>query len=247
MATQESSAISSPIPQFIARLPHPFVIEVAGRDAAQVVNNLSTNNLAKLSCDNHQETFITDVRGWVVAHAIVLKQAERVWLLGTHESPGKICDHIDRYIIREQATVNDHSTTHELLAVGNDPTQPISQESQPPTAVAAAVEPRVVSVPLIFQCAAPILGEASRLCCIVGEQVELAIAELQSLGAQLCSDQLFHWLRISSFWPLHPVDISDKMIPQELDRDARAISSSKPGTSRRAGVPLTRPSISPSV
>lgn len=192
-----------------------------------MVNNLSTNDLAKLPIGNYQETFITDVRGWVVAHAAALKQAESVWLIGSHETPSKICDHIDRYIIREQAHINDHSTTHELLVAGSGvaASAPPAREQDP--GHSAATEPFSLSTPCLLECAVPILDAASRLWCIADEQVDLALTELQQRGVQTCRPQLFQWLRITNFWPLNPADIADKTIPQELDRDPRAISFTK--------------------
>ena len=55
----------------------------------------------------------------------------------------------------------------------------------------------------------------------------MSFSTLISSGSQLCDEHLFQWLRISSFWPLQPYDFGEKTIPQELDRDARAISFTK--------------------
>jgi folate-binding protein YgfZ len=220
-----------PAPKFFAPLPSPFVIQVMGADAAKVVNNLCTNDLAKLPVGGAFESFVTDVRGWVVAHASVIKQVDCVWLLGTHASPSAIANHIDRYIIREDAVVRDVSSTHALFVIGNEPdeagnaaTVAGSGEALPPTVAHALSEPTGI---FTLHCPLSVLGPTSQLFCCPREQVDLAIAALRASGAELCSPEQFEWLRISNFWPLHPADISDKTIPQELDRDRQAISFTK--------------------
>ncbi len=224
----ESQAITSPTPRYVARLPTPFVIEVRGSDAAKVINNLSTNDILKLPLDADQETFITDVRGWVVAHAAALKRQDSVWLIGSHASSNKICEHIDRYIIREEASIVDHTTTHALLVVGDGPFQghSASANSRDANRCVSGVQADSAG-PLLLGCNLPVLGQGSIVFCCSRDRIEEAEQVFVVAGSQLCSDQLFQWLRISSFWPLYPNDISEKTIPQELDRDPRAISFTK--------------------
>lgn len=208
------------------------MIEVAGRDATQVINNLSTNDLKKLPLDAHQETFITDARGWVVAHAAVLKNADRVWLIGSHENPSKIFNHIDRYIIREEAIVTDHSAAHCLLVIGNGDgvgkhdEQTANLVGSDTSTVSENVEFDASEI-IRFSCRVPILGSASRLLGCRREHGAQAEQKYVESGVSLCSDEFFEWLRISSFWPLSPADIGEKTIPQELDRDQHAISFTK--------------------
>ena len=204
------------------------MIEVSGRDAAKVVNNLSTNDLLKLPVGAGQESFVTDVRGWVVSHAAVVKQQDSVWLLGSHESSTKICHHIERYIIREEASVFDRSATHGLLAIGDGPAlspaeSALLHDSNP---VYSAIQFDTAGK-FLMSCPLPILGPASIIVCCLQKKLREAEQAFIAAGSQICSEQLFHWLRISSFWPLHPQDIGEKTIPQELDRDAQAISFTK--------------------
>ncbi len=211
-----------PAPKFFAQLPKPLVLQIVGADAAKVVNNMSTNDLAKLPENGALESFITDVRGWVVAHVGVLKQVDRVWLVGSHASPGAIVNHIDRYIIREDAVVKDVSHEFALFAVGDGTEE--SAELTTPTMTTQHFE---LPSPFTWGLQLPVIGRATTLLCCPSEQSGRAIESLSARGSQLCSAEQFEWLRISSFWPLHPADIADKTIPQELDRDQQAISFTK--------------------
>ncbi len=226
-----------PAPKFFAQLPNPFVLQIVGADAAKVVNNMSTNDLAKLPLGSALESFITDVRGWVVAHAGVLKQADRVLLLGSHASPTAIANHIDRYIVREDAVVTNVSQEFALFIVGDGPEEFVdghvgergSEGSVTGKPTAPLSDTMTVDPPSLFTCACPlpVFGQGTLLLGCPSEQAKRAIEILAANGSEFCTVEQFEWLRISSFWPLHPADISDKTIPQELDRDQQAISFTK--------------------
>lgn len=224
-------------PKYFAQLPNPLVLQIVGADAAKVVNNMSTNDLAKLPVDAAQESFITDVRGWVVAHVGVWKQVDRVWLLGSHASPSLIANHIDRYIIREDAVVSDVSQEHALFIVGDGPDQHLAEYADGRTSDGSATADRLTAAaaatrfeppsPFTCGCPLPVFGPGTLLLCCPSKQAAQAIEKLNANGSEFCTAEQFDWLRISSFWPLHPADISEKTIPQELDRERQAISFTK--------------------
>ncbi|MEO8269649.1 MAG: hypothetical protein ABI557_08015 [Aureliella sp.] len=226
-----------PTPKYFAQLPNPFVLQILGADAAKVVNNMSTNDLAKLPVGGALESFITDVRGWVVAHVGVVKQVDRVWLLGSHASPSVIANHCDRYIIREDAVVSDVSHDYALFVIGDGPevlvaesgggrASELSTTVEPMSAGSSAMPFEPPSL-FTLACPLPVFGRGAMLLCCPSEHALRAIETLSARGSIYCTSELFEWLRISSFWPLHPADISDKTIPQELDRDLQAISFTK--------------------
>jgi folate-binding protein YgfZ len=53
------------------------------------------------------------------------------------------------------------------------------------------------------------------------------LASLAGAGVKLQSEAEFEWRRILSFWPRAGREIVEKSLPQELDRDAQAISFTK--------------------
>jgi folate-binding protein YgfZ len=233
LLTGETAPISTPATCFIAKLPRPFVIEVAGSEASKVVNNLSTNDILKLPSEGHCETFITDVRGWVVAHAVAIRRDTSLWLIGSHESASKICNHLDRYIIREDATVHDRSA--DLGLVVFDPGPPSSSSTDPVPEVKDTLPLEefmdlfndLVQQPLQLDCPVPVISSTSRLLTVPLEQVEQLSQASAARQWGWATDELFAWRRISNFWPQSPADIGDKTIPQELDRDRQAISFTK--------------------
>lgn len=209
-------------------LPHSGVIKVVGKDACTVVNNLCTNNLKALPIGQCLEAFVTEVHGWCVAHAIIAKFADEIWLIGQFVDTERVCAHIDRYIIREEAVVTNLSKSYAVWHVSCR--KNLSQSLSKLT----SVEPSLTS-----QSALLVDSAGSKLvvlaCSILSENEALMVAESNeqssSLLAQVAESnmtaELFECRRIANRWPLAGKEILEKTIPQELDRNAMAISFTK--------------------
>lgn len=231
--------------KLFAELPHSFAIHLTGADAAKVVNNLSTNDISKLATDATCETMLTDARGWVVAHAGVIKRQAEAWLLGSHPEPSQIANHLDRYIIREAAIVNDrsaelalytlHENSHHNISVpdGDQTPSSLGTDSSAAEPTSAVAQPLAAQLELAklsssaFTCPLPIWGPGTQLLCCPRAQAGEVIDNLRQHGFVQCDQNQFEWLRVTHFWPQQPADIGGKTIPQELDRDQQAISFTK--------------------
>jgi tRNA-modifying protein YgfZ len=180
-----------------------LVIEISGSDAAKVINNLTTNDFAALPNCQTLETFVTDLRGWTVAHGIVLKNEVGVWLLGSHPNASQVAAHLDRYIIREDASVIDHSSE---FAVAWSLADELPQDD----AVRSALLPATAVTPTIM------FGPRQRL---------LKLTEQR--GARMLNEAQWQLRRVQHKWPQMGMDILEKCIPQEVDRTTTAISFHK--------------------
>lgn len=194
-----------------------MVLEITGNDALKVLNNLTTNQLADLAAGDVCETFVTDLRGWTVAHGFVHRTQQGVRLLGQHPQPEAVCNHIDRYIIREDAQVKNLSVSHALLLIdGAADDAPLKNELS-----------GIMAEPLAdwhaLRC--PLLSPTGQLC--YGPADGSSTAALEALSGSESLEARYELLRIRNFWPLMGQDIGEKCIPQEIDRDAQAISFTK--------------------
>jgi folate-binding protein YgfZ len=222
-------ALSTPFDTYgFYPLPNPSCIEISGLDATKVVNNLCTADIASLPVNHCSEGFITDGKGWIVAHVMIVKESNRVLLLGSHLRPEEIRQHIDRYIIREDAVVTIWSQTSSLVVVaGETSAQWISQHfnSELPSGNAAAIGTLDNEIFVAVRCS--ILGPDSWLCGIQNSAPADTASKLLQLGLRQLTESEFDRGRIEAFWPLHGIDFHEKTIPQELDRDRLAISFTK--------------------
>lgn len=182
-------------------LDQPLLIEVSGDDAGKILHNLTTNQVLSLSVGASVETFVTDVRGWVVAHGMLFRREEsRWWLVGQHPDSEKVASHIDRYIIREDALVANHSNSSRLCVASS--------------AHQLAVAAGGTLIPL------PAFGSSAVLSVNIDPQMNSSV-QATEIDAQ------WELARIQRFWPKMQQDIWDKCIPQELDRTRQAISFTK--------------------
>lgn len=204
--------LDGPSPFVCLPLPDAMIVEIAGVDAAKVLNNLSTNEVGKLPIGDQVETFVTDLRGWTVAHGFLLKLADRVLLVGQHPQPQLVCQHIDRYIIREDARVSNLTGSHVALLRDG-----ATKDSDPP------IELLGMRAELL-RIAAPVTSPSSELCLIQATDWNEFIT---GSSRRFTSVEECELLRIRNFWPIMGREIREKCIPQELDRDGRAISFTK--------------------
>ncbi|HBE68979.1 MAG TPA: hypothetical protein DDW52_12595 [Planctomycetaceae bacterium] len=183
----------------------PMWVAVKGADAKKVVNNLCTADIVQLGENESTECFVTDVRGRVVAFAICHVAGESVNLLGTHPDPQAVANHIDRYIIREAAEVTDCSPDSSILLA-----------DAPPSGLELGIQ-----VPArLFVGGGWLIGVAQNEC-------STAEQHLSSTGFERLSPYDAELKRIEAFWPNNGTEIGEKSLPQELDRDAVAISFTK--------------------
>lgn len=200
--------------EFYAPLVHPLVIELIGKDANKVMNNLCTNDVSKLSVGGSCETFVTDLRGWVVAHGIALQQDNGMVLIGQHRNPSQVCEHIDRYIISEDATIANLSETKSLFAMSSNPELSVFEADE-----------RFARADAICV-AANICSDHSAILCASSDSNGLGDA-LSSLGFNAAPEVQAEYARIRVAWPEQGKEIVEKSLPQELNRDSVAISFTK--------------------
>lgn len=187
---------NSPRAMCFADWPAAMVV-VAGSDRAKFLHNLCTADVLKMQVGDHREAFFTNVKGHVLAHALLVCQAEAVVMVVFQRNASPLLAHLDRYLLRDNVT--------------------FTPADRPPVlAVAPTLPP-----PAPALCKFPLLTANSWLL----DAAELAT--LESAGFVSGSDDDFTWWRVASGWPLQGVDFGDHTLPQELSRDTVAISFTK--------------------
>jgi folate-binding protein YgfZ len=207
------------------------VVRFQGKDRCKVFNNLCTQDLRQLAHGQAVETFVTDVKGRTFGHGIAVAWGEEAFLLSVPGQADRLVPHFDRYIIREDAQVSDVSSTFQFWLFRDR------------TSAARGLGVSVDALPSAKACTSlPISGaealvlHAPWICedsVLVLAPSELPSTVLQSsLGEEWVeSDMVVReaWEpdRIQAFWPWYGVDLDERNLPQEVDRNASAISFNK--------------------
>ena len=186
-------------------------IQVSGSDRVSFLHNMCTADLKKLSAGQTCESFFTDVKGKIIAHTIVIAGDQNHVLLAVPEQAEKIITHLDRYIIREDVELHDHSNTQTCwLLLGKN-------------AESLLTQCECLDLKTSFDS----LANPATLVSTKLDNAEAMSTWLNDSDSQTMSEDVWNALRIESGLPLFGVDFDSSHLPQEVNRDAIAISFTK--------------------
>jgi folate-binding protein YgfZ len=205
------------------------IVEFQGKDRSKVFNNLATQDLRELSAGQSLETFITDPKGRAFGHGIAVGLPETHWFVTVPDQASRLVLHFDRFIIMEDATVKDRSSAFTFWLASDDSVLPLLGCSLPSSPYPDAFQSIWNDRTAVFA-RAPWIHANSRL--ILTESPELPSPcdpRLASMTIQSDLKDRSQWesVRIENFWPWYGTDLDERNFPQELDRDATAISFRK--------------------
>ena len=207
------------------------VIRFQGADRCRVFNNLCTQDLRKLSDGQALETFVTDVKGRTFGHGVAMSVDGECFLITVPDQGAKLVPHYDRYIIREDAIVADLSNEFQFWLFEDRAVTAkafaIEVDATPSKSCVTSTSLGANQIALVH---APWIGPESILAVVPSGQGSEVIAErLGSAWSLSDMSQRTDWelARIEAFWPWYGIDMDDRHLPQELDRDASAISFNK--------------------
>jgi len=183
---------------------------VTGEDRARLLHALTTNNIQKLKPGECCYAFFLSAQGRVLADANVFGGEDYILLDTEPETAQKVLDHIDRYIIADDVTVED---------VGRS------------TAAIAVAGPRAVGVATGTGAGALVLdvsltGGPGRMIIVPAEGRDALIQQLESEGTVAATDEDFRVVRLEHGRPRYGEDISERYLAQETN-ELRALNFQK--------------------
>jgi tRNA-modifying protein YgfZ len=205
-------------------------LAVSGPDRAKFLHNLVTNDVKRLPIGKGCEAFVTSTQGRTLAFLIILA-AEDAILIGTDAGGiDALLPHLRKYGVFDDVAIEDVSaTTFEYHLAG-----PAAEEivrhcagQLPENVDLAHVQTEVAghSVRLLRESPAGLAGLT-----LIGEITAAGSIKSRLLstgddsGVSLAGQEVFDVLRIEAGTPVFGKDISEKNLPQEIGRDARAIN-----------------------
>ena len=206
-------------------------IELTGRDRAKFLHNFCTNDINRLTPATGCEIFITSVQGKVLGHGHVLCEEDRLLFDGVSGQAEALLPHLDKYLITEDVTLADHSAqTATFLLAGEAAADKLADASgievSPESSSHANGE---IAGMAVTAARIPLAGPTSLLVSCPAEQAAAVHATLVAAGCLPCEAEAeaVESLRIETGYPLYGRDITEANLPQEVDRDAQAISFTK--------------------
>jgi len=212
-------------------IPMPSLtwLEMQGKDAGQVLGNLTTNQVKTLAVGTGVETFITEGRGRTFGHGIIYALEGRLRLLSVPGQFDRLVPHIDRYVIREDVRFLDLTDSLATLFWPGIAGSRLGIRwglvpAQAPLLCCKSVMLEGISV-TCFQ--VPWTRPGDWLLVVPREQAETLEGVLVAMDLLPGPQRLLHSGRIAHRYPWFGIDFDEQNLPQELARDASAISFTK--------------------
>ena len=208
----------------VLQLPRT-IIELSGDDRAAFLHNLCTNDIKKLSPGEGCEAFLTDVKGKTIGHAIVGVEDDSITIETVEGQSELLVPHFDRYIIMDDVTLADRTNEWSSLVVAGPNAKDV---------IATALH---VDAPAVMFARTQFEGGTIRRVPFTASEtfgittsaanIDAVINRLVESGGQTASLEAFEIARVEAFFPWFGKDFNSDNLPQEVDRDAEAISFTK--------------------
>jgi folate-binding protein YgfZ len=205
------------------------LIEVTGADRALFLHNMCTADVQRLKPGQGCEAFFTDASAKILAHAYFFAEESRIVIETVPGEGERLIAHLDRYIFREDVKLSDRTTDwHEWLLAGPESQgllEKLSGKAVPKVALEHA-ETTLAGVACVVRFVDWTTAGGYLLQTTAAQAEEVGTA-LERAGAVRCSADALAVARLEAGTPVSGIDITGENLPQEIDRDARAISFTK--------------------
>jgi folate-binding protein YgfZ len=208
------------------RLGQATILEIRGRDRSKVLNNVATQDLRTLEVGQAFETFITETKGRSLGHGIAVGLPDRHLFVTVPGQGERLFAHLDRFIIMEDAVVQDISSTYSvwLVCTVSDLPESIGVAPGPKQSIEYSIEGESV-----IGVWAPWVSNSTSLLLVptsIDARLESKFSDF-IVQSDLLERTAWEAERIANFWPWFGQDFDDKNLPQEVDRNDQAISFNK--------------------
>ncbi len=209
---------------------HQATVLASGGDAVRFVDNFVTASVGSLPVGRGTEAFVPDARGHVIALVTILRTDAGLEIVAEGSLGSRLRDHLEHFHIREAVTLVDATADTAALIVAG----PQAHAALAPLITSPAAIPTDCFAHDIMR----IADQAVRIIRVTGqgadgywvrgsrEAIERVAASLVEAGLPQASDADLDAARIEACYP-SAIDIAEKALPQELGRNAVAISFTK--------------------
>jgi tRNA-modifying protein YgfZ len=213
----------------IAELPGRTILAVTGADRTHILHSFSTNDIKKLNVGGGCEAFITSSQGKTLGHVLIFCEANQHVMDTAPGQAATLLAHFDRYVITEDVQLTDRSSELvELLIAGPKAAELLHgvSGSKPPVELLAHTSATIAGRAIVLRRVEHSGPNAYFVQATAGDATAIAVA-LTDAGAVRCGPPAVESGRLEAGIPLFGLDITPDNLPQEVARDAQAISFTK--------------------
>lgn len=203
-------------------------IELTGADRATFLNNFCTNAVRGLADGQGCEALVLNAKGHILGHVFVFA-SEKSLVIETVPAQAEILlSHLDRYLIREDVQLVDRSQEWaEILLAGPESEKLLAGLQLPLLTERLSHAAASVGGQSAWLRRFDVFGVPGTLIAFQRPSLNTIVEELVKAGAVYCEKNALEAVRIEHGFPLYGLDIAERNLPQEVDRDRWAISFTK--------------------
>ncbi|HEY0981592.1 CAF17-like 4Fe-4S cluster assembly/insertion protein YgfZ [Schlesneria sp.] len=200
-------------------------IEVRGADRARFLHSFMSNDIKSLKPGTGCETFVTSLKGKVVAHVYVFCREDSHWLDGAPQQQSAILPHLQKFVLIDDVQLIAHEDDFgELFVSGPLATQLLQL---PETMRIGDSEQRELHDTAIDIRRVDLFGAPGFLMSIPRSQVDRVKQGMISVGIPEGTSDQFEYLRIEAGYPLFGQDFTEDYLAQEVARTRQCVSFNK--------------------
>ncbi|MCH9656123.1 MAG: hypothetical protein K0U86_12640 [Planctomycetes bacterium] len=210
-------------------LSHREQFELKGKDRAKFLHNFCTNEIINLPTDEGCEAFLTNVQSRILGHIFVFNQGDSLWIDTAPGMCSSIINHLDRYIILEDADFELRTPEYGNLYLTGPKAKEILTQAGieiESLAVNQQVQVKNTGSQLTVR-RLDWFQQPGYFCCLQYVKIADFWSSLMEAGATPAGQDTFDTLRIESLFPLYGVDLSEENLAQEASRTEQSISFKK--------------------
>lgn len=212
----------------VARLDRTL-IAVTGADRTSFLHSFLTGDIKRLTPGSGCEAFVTSPQGKTLGHLVVFCEAERHVLDTVAGQKEALTAHFNRYVISEDVEFHDLSDQVSMLLVAGPQAVDLLARvagTSPPTERLGHAAVTIAGQGAVIR-RVDYLGPHSFFMQVERSAGDLVRGALIESGALACDEPAVEAARIEAGFPRFGVDITPENLPQEVGRDALAISFTK--------------------
>ena len=199
---------------------------LTGQDRQKFFHNFCTNEIKQLEPGQGCEAFVLNPKGKILGFVYVIATPEELLLTGHGNQASRIIGHLDSYLIREDVEMTDVSKElNSIFVCGEQASrllgsnvEMVPEKNGSNEIVVSGVCARIVNLELA--------GFGYMIICAKSD-LERLKTSFEEFGITECSLEALHVVRVEQQTPWYGIDVDDSNLPQELQRDEKAINFNK--------------------
>lgn len=205
------------------------LIELRGGDRASFMHAFCTGDVKKLAPGEGCEAFVPGAQGKTLGHVLVLRETDRLLLDTSAGQAQPLIAHFDKYVISEDVEFRDLSAESRDVLVAGPQAEKLLRDvlqADPPAVRLAHVQGAIAGQDATVA-RVDYAGPDSFFVRTAASSEQAVLNALVSAGAATCDSDAVEAARLEAGFPLFGRDITPDNLPQEVGRDALAISFTK--------------------